>query len=233
MGMCSSAHTHNDIDSIALRQWQAGRTVTAQAVEDFGGVDKCFASEPIPDGVWARMQGKTYKENPYIGRADLRHIRALHWDYDQQIHIGEMVCNAQIADCVVRILRQLYDARYPIQRMLLPDVYDADDEKQMCDNNTSCFCYRVVSGSSTLSKHARGLAIDINTLYNPYYKDRKDGTRYIQPATAAKYCDRSKSFPYKIDRNDLCYKLFTQAGFEWGGSWKTCKDFQHFEVKGD
>lgn len=233
MGMSSCAHTHNDIDSIALRQWQAGRTVTAQAIEDFGGVEKCFASEPIPDGVWARMQGKTYKENPYIGRADLRHIRALHWDYDHRIHIGEMVCNAQIADCVVRILRQLYDARYPIQRMLLPDVYDADDEKQMRDNNTSCFCYRVVSGSSTLSKHARGLAIDINTLYNPYYKDRKDGTRYIQPATAAEYCDRSKSFPYKIDRNDLCYKLFTQAGFEWGGSWKTCKDFQHFEVKGD
>ena len=176
MGMSSCAHTHNDIDSIALRQWQAGKIVTAEAVEAYGGVEKCFRAEPVPDGVWARMQGKTYKENPYIGRADLRHIRALHWDYDQKIHIGEMVCNAQIADCVVRILRQLYDARYPIQRMLLPDVYDADDETQMRDNNTSCFCYRVVSGSTTLSKHARGLAIDINTLYNPYYKDRKDGT---------------------------------------------------------
>lgn len=229
MGMSSCAHTHNDIDSIALRQWQAGKTVTAEAVEAYGGVEKCFRAEPVPDGVWARMQGKTYKENPYIGRADLRHIRALHWDYDQKIHIGEMVCNAQIADCVVRILRQLYDARYPIQRMLLPDVYDADDETQMRDNNTSCFCYRVVSGSTTLSKHARGLAIDINTLYNPYYKDRKDGTRYIQPATAAEYCDRTKDFPYKIDRNDLCYRLFTQAGFEWGGNWTTCKDFQHFE----
>lgn len=229
MGMSSCAHTHKDIDSIALRQWQAGKTVTAEAVEAYGGVEKCFRAEPVPDGVWARMQGKTYKENPYIGRADLRHIRALHWDYDQKIHIGEMVCNAQIADCVVRILRQLYDARYPIQRMLLPDVYDADDETQMRDNNTSCFCYRVVSGSTTLSKHARGLAIDINTLYNPYYKDRKDGTRYIQPATAAEYCDRTKDFPYKIDRNDLCYRLFTQAGFEWGGNWTTCKDFQHFE----
>ena len=139
MGMSSCAHTHNDIDSIALRQWQAGKTVTAEAVEAYGGVEKCFRAEPVPDGVWARMQGKTYKENPYIGRADLRHIRALHWDYDQKIHIGERVCNAQIADCVVRILRQLYDARYPIQRMLLPDVYDADDEKQMRDNNTSCF----------------------------------------------------------------------------------------------
>ena len=48
--------------------------------------------KPIPDDVWQRMQDKTYKENPYIGRDDLRHIRALHWDYDNQMHIGEMVC---------------------------------------------------------------------------------------------------------------------------------------------
>jgi len=182
------------------------------------------------DGVWQRMQGKTYKENPYIGRDDLRHIRALHWDYDNQMHVGEMIVGAQIADRVVRILRQLFDAKYPIQRMLLPDVYDADDETQMRDNNSSCFCYRAIAGSTKLSKHARGLAIDINTLYNPYYKDRDDGTRFIQPATAADYCDRTWDFPYKIDHQDLCFRLFTEAGFEWGGDWTSCKDFQHFEL---
>ena len=221
---------HMAPDTSALAGWQAGRTVTAEAVEAFGGPDRCFAAGPIPDGVWARMQGKTYRRNPYIGRDDLRHIRALHWDYDEKIHVGEMVCNKLIADRLVRILRQLYDARYPIQRMVLPDVYDADDERQMRANNTSCFCYRPVSRSAKLSKHARGLAVDINPLYNPYYKDRADGTRYVQPATGAKYCDRSGSFPYKIDRGDLCYRLFTEAGFAWGGAWKSCKDFQHFEL---
>ena len=42
-------------------------------------VSICSAQEPvaftateIPDSVWARMQGKTYKENPHIGRDDLR-----------------------------------------------------------------------------------------------------------------------------------------------------------------
>ena len=176
------------------------------------------------------MQDKTYKENPYIQRSDLRHIRALHWDYDEKIHIGEMVCNKLIADKVARILRQLFDAKYPIQRMLLPDVYGADDETQMRDNNSSCFCYRAIAGTTKLSKHARGLAVDINTLYNPYYKDREDGSRFIQPATAAEYCDRTKEFPYKIDHEDLCFRLFTEAGFEWGGDWTTCKDFQHFEL---
>ena len=217
------------VDTKPLTEWQAGRTVSQEAVDAFGGIDKCFAAEPIPDGVWQRMQGKTYKENPYIGRDDLRHIRALHWDYDNQMHVGEMIVNKEIADRVVSILRQLFDAKYPIQRMLLPDVYDADDETQMRDNNSSSFCYRAIAGSSKLSKHARGLAIDINTLYNPYYKGRDDGTRFIQPATAADYCDRTWDFPYKIDHDDLCFRLFTEAGFEWGGDWTSCKDFQHFE----
>mgnify|MGYP002624633198 CR=1 FL=1 len=216
-------------NSSPLTTWQAGAVVTQEAVEKAGGLDACFAAEPIPDDVWARMQGKTYKENPYITRADLRHIRALHWDYDGAIHTGEMVCNAQIAECVAGIFRKLFDAHYPIQRMLLPDEYDADDETQMRDNNSSSFCYRAIAGTTKLSKHARGLAIDINTLYNPYYKDRADGTRFIQPATAAAYCDRSKDFPYKIVRGDLCYRLFAEAGFEWGGDWGSVKDFQHFE----
>ena len=217
------------IDTKPLEEWQAGATVNDASILAFGGVDKCFAAEKIPDGVWQRMQGKTYKKNPYIGREDLRHIRALHWDYDQKSHIGEMIVNKQIADVVVGILRKLYDAKYPIQRMVLPDVYNADDETQMRDNNSSSFCYRAISGTTKLSKHARGLAIDINTLYNPYYKDRANGTRYVQPATATKFCKRSWNFPYKIDKTDLCYKLFTEAGFEWGGSWTSCKDYQHFE----
>ena len=217
------------VDTRALTEWQAGRTVSQADVDAFGGIEKCFAAEPIPDGVWARMQGKTYKENPYIGRDDLRHIRALHWDYDQQMHVGEMIVNAQIADRVCTILRQLFDAKYPIQRMLLPDVYDADDETQMRDNNSSCFCYRNIAATNNLSKHARGLAIDINTLYNPYIKTLDDGTLLIQPATGADYCNRDWDFPYKIDHDDLCFRLFTEAGFEWGGDWTTRKDYQHFE----
>ena len=218
------------VDINILKQWLAGQTVSAEAVKAYGGIDRCFVAEPIPDGVWQRMQGKSFKANPYIGRNDLRYIRALHWDYDGKMHVGEMVCNKIIAARLVRIFRQLFDAKYPIQRMVLPDVYNADDETQMRANNSSCFCYRAVAGTKVLSKHSRGLAVDINTLYNPYYKDRTNGTRYVQPATATEYCDRTKNFPYKIDRNDLCLRLFKEAGFAWGGDWKSCKDFQHFEL---
>lgn len=43
------------------------------------------------------------------------------------------------------------------------------------------------------------------------------------------YVDRSKDFLHKIDHDDLCYKLFMEHGFEWGGDWKHSKDYQHFE----
>lgn len=98
----------------------------------------------------------------------------------------------------------------------------------MEDNNTSCFNYRVVDGTSSLSKHAYGMAIDINPLYNPYVTYPK-GKRRVSPAAGAVYADRNKDFPYKIDKNDLCYQLFTEHGFTWGGSWKTMKDYQHFQ----
>ena len=155
-----------------------------------------------------------------------------HYDLEGRTHVGEMICNKLIADKLLSIFSELYAAHYPIQRMRLPDNYDADDERQMRDNNTSCFNYRNVSGSRNLSKHARGLAVDINTLYNPYIRySKKDGSRIVEPATAVKYCDRKANFPDKITSSDLCYKLFVKYGFTWGGAWRTMKDYQHFEYK--
>ncbi len=100
----------------------------------------------------------------------------------------------------------------------------------MADNNTSCFNYRTVSGKSKLSNHSYGCAIDINPLYNPYVRTR-DGKVLVSPQNAGEYADRSADFPYKIDREDLCYRLFTEHGFEWGGAWNSSKDYQHFEKK--
>ena len=227
---CLPVSASRQTDSEALQQWHAGETVSAEAVKDFG-FDNCFAATPIPDDVWRRMQGKTYHDNPHVRRQHLRYLRVLHWDYDEKIHLGEMVCNKLIADKLLTIFRQLYEVRYPIQRILLPDVYDADDETQMRANNTSCFCFRAIAGSGRLSKHALGLAVDINTLYNPYVKKRKDGSLFVQPATATKYCNRNTPFPYKIDHQDLCYRLFRKQGFTWGGDWTSSKDYQHFEFK--
>ena len=194
-----------------------------------------FAIWPITDELFARMQqGNTFKENCIVPREDLRYIQALHKDKDGNVHLGEMVVHRLIAEDVLEILEKLYDVGYPIERMVLPDNYMADDEIMMRDNNSSCFNFRFISHTTTVSKHGLGMAVDINTLYNPYHKmvNKSDGskTEVIEPATGKPYLDRTKKFDYKIEKDDLCYKLFIEKGFEWGGNWTDRKDYQHFEL---
>ncbi len=160
---------------------------------------------------------------------DLRYVHILHYDFNGDPIEGELICNEAIAEDMVEIFYELYRNEYRIEKVKLIDEYDGNDTASMEDNNTSCFNYRVVENTSSLSKHALGLAIDINPLYNPYITYNKDGTSNVSPVAAMDYADRDKSFPYKIDEDDLCYKLFVEHGFTWGGNWNSCKDYQHFQ----
>ena len=191
--------------------------------------DGAFSIDTLTDAVFQRMQGKSFPEGCTVSRADLRYVRVLHYDAKGQSHEGELVCNKAIADDLVDIFRQLYAARYPIAQIRLVDDYDADDERSMQANNTSCFCFRQIAGSQKLSKHAQGMAIDINPLQNPCVRTLKNGRLSIQPATAKNSADRRRRHPYTISKGDLCHRLFLQHGFTWGGSWRTLKDYQHFE----
>lgn len=189
--------------------------------------DDFYISE-IPDDIFARMQGKSYKEDCTVPRDDLRYVHVLHMGFDGEVKDGELVVNKAIADDVLAIFEELYKADYPIEKVRLVDEYDADDEASMSDNNSSAFNFRFISHTTRISRHGLGMAVDINTRYNPYVKT-VDGKLSIEPANGADYVDRSKDFPHKIDHEDLCYKLFKEHGFTWGGDWTHSKDYQHFE----
>lgn len=218
-------------DDGALCHWLAGAQVTPEAVGRYG-VDRCFTSESIGDSVFSRMWKKSYKENCTVPRSELRYLRVLHYTLGGKIQLGELVCHKSIAKDLLEIFRTLYDAKYPIGRMVLVDNYGACDEASMSANNTSCFNFRHVAGSKKLSLHSRGLAIDINPLYNPLVRHRADGRLHVEPEAGRAYAVRSKAFDYKISRGDLCHRLFSQHGFRWGGDWKGVKDYQHFEKTG-
>ena len=191
--------------------------------------NKEFYIKPIPDDIFEKMQGKSYKENCTVPREELRYLHILHVGFDNNTHEGELIVNKRIAEDVLDIFKELYKAGYQIEKVRLIDEYNAQDELSMRDNNSSAFNFRYISYSTTLSKHAMGLAVDINTLYNPYIK-QVDGRLNIEPANAVQYVDRNRQFPHKIDHDDLCYKLFTKYGFKWGGDWEDSKDYQHFEI---
>ncbi len=191
-----------------------------------------FYYEPLSGDLAEYITGVSYPANlekPAITVEELSYVHVLYRDFDGNPAEGELICNQAIAQDLVEIFHELYRAEYQIEKIQLIDAYGGDDDLSMADNNTSCFNYRVVSGSSSLSKHAYGLAIDINPLYNPYITYNKDQTINVSPAAGEDYADRSKAFPYKIDEDDLCCRLFKEHGFTWGGNWNSCKDYQHFQ----
>ena len=208
--------------------------MTAGAIVDVSGLpqenlDSLFYSLEISNEVQRRILGCSYQENETISLGELRYLRVLYLGFDGETHVGELIVNQSIAKDILEIMSELYRQSYPIERMVLVDAYGADDESSMSDNNTSAFNYREVAGTSTLSKHALGLAIDINPRYNPYVKQGEGGELLVSPANGAEYADRSREFPHKIAKGDICLRLFQEHGFSWGGDWNYSKDYQHFE----
>ena len=199
---------------------QIGSIIPPEQLKNPG---ECFTLRPIPDEVFRRMEGKSFGADCTMSRGELRYLRVLHRGFDGLTHVGELVCHEAVAEDLLEVFRLLWEAGYPIEKIRLIDDYGADDERSMADNNSSCFCFRTVAGKDELSKHSLGRAIDINPLYNPYLTERG-----YTPLNAGPYVDRSRDFPYKIDENDLCYRLLTERGFEWGGHWSHASDYQHF-----
>lgn len=215
------------------------------------GYERDFFYEPLSEDLITRITGISYPISQEavptlsfqavniapdvtslaVSYEDLCHLMVLYYDFNGDIQTGELICNKEIAQDLLEIFYELFLNEYQIEKIKLIDEYGGDDTASMLDNNTSCFNYRVVDGTESLSKHALGCAIDINPFYNPYvvFGKGENGGTYISPAGSEKYADRSWDFPYKIDENDLCYRLFKEHGFTWGGDWNSCKDYQHFQ----
>lgn len=202
-----------------------------------------FYYEPLSNDLISYITGISYPALPSeasentlnvggqndISYADLRYVHIIHYDFDGNLAEGELICHNFIAEDLLEIFYDLYASEYQIEKVTLIENYNGDDTASMADNNTSCFNYRVVDGTKSLSKHALGLAIDINPLYNPYIRYDKKGGQTVSPVEGEAYADRTVSFPYKIDPDDLCYRLFAEHGFTWGGNWNSSKDYQHFQ----
>lgn len=211
--------------------------IIADSAFDSDSQDKYFAAREIVPGdpVYLRIYGKSYQENDYISLADLRYLRVVHYNFEGRIQVGEMIVNTQIADDVLFIFRELFARGYQIRKMhLIDDYWTGDgvssDAASVADDNTSCFCFRQAANTDTLSKHALGLAIDLNPLENPFLTFDEDGTMHVLPEEGAPYAyDRSSDTPHVITESDDAYLLFSEQGFNWGGHWMSPIDYQHFE----
>lgn len=218
-----------------LENIPAGTVVSEEEI-DWQNLEQYFKSYEISDSLFQRIYGddKSYKTYCTVPREDLRYIKVLHYGFDGQVLVGELMVNYLLEEDMTSIFQELFENHYQIEKMHLIDDYGADDDLSCLDNNTSCFNYRLVTGGSTLSNHATGCAIDINPVNNPYVTYDSGGEPYVVDDKAVPYLDRTNpeaGAMHMITHDDLCYRLFTERGYTWGGDWSNPVDYQHFEKK--
>lgn len=187
-------------------------------------IDDYFKSSTLNDHFGDKLDQHVYLDSNLINYDDLRYLQVLHVGFDGVIHIGELIVNKLIAEEVLTIFREIYDIGFPIEKMKVISHYDNSDELSMEDNNTSAFNFRQITNGDTLSRHAMGLAIDINPSINPYIK-----SNIILPTNAIPYIDRNQDALGLIKKEDSIYEIFKKYGWTWGGDWTSLKDYQHFE----
>ena len=153
---------------------------------------------------------------------NLRLVNVYYYGFDDKLHKGQLVVHKDIVLDMIEIFELIRESRFPIGKVIPISKYGWSDEKSMQDNNTSAFNYRFISGSRVISNHAAGLAIDINPALNPYIKNG---------SSLPENCIYDTTKAGTILADSELVKEFKRRGWQWGGDWKSLKDYQHFEKK--
>jgi hypothetical protein len=174
------------------------------------------------------MTGLSWRPGCPVGLDELRLLSVTHWGFHGRVKNGSLVVHDDVAGDVLAVMRRLYEARFPIRRMVLVDRYGASDFRSIEADNTSAFNCRYVDGTTRWSEHAYGRAIDVNPIENPYVTS--DG-RVFHDASVD-YVDRSTKRKGMIVPGGVVVRAFDTVGWGWGGFWSGAKDYQHFSASG-
>lgn len=143
-----------------------------------------------------------------------------YWSFDGRDHKGQLVVRKDLTEEVKAIFMDIKAAHFPIEKMVPVVKYAWSDADSMADDNSSAFNYRKIQDGHELSKHAYGLAIDINPRLNPYVK---------KGITLPHGAHHSPEVLGTIIGDGIVVKAFRKRGWKWGGDWHRLKDWQHFE----
>ena len=146
-------------------------------------------------------------------------LEVAYWGFDGNIHIGRLVVDDRVVEDLQLVFAQMLLLEFPLESVIPINQFGWDDDLSMRCNNTSGFNYRCVAGTGRLSRHAYGLAVDINPMQNPYY----NGDR-VEPEGAV----YDPSMPGTLYPEHPVVLLFKALGWRWGGDWNE-KDYQHFD----
>lgn len=119
--------------------------------------------DTIIDASYTFDEAVEYSEAPEEIISQLKLVDVFYISTDGKIHKGQVVTNRQIANDIKEIFSFMLDEGFVIEKAIPIVKYGWNDSLSMADNNSYSFCYRNIS----YSKHATGMAIDINPRFNP------------------------------------------------------------------
>lgn len=147
-----------------------------------------------------------------------------YYSFDDRLHRGQVVIHKELAVDIEYIFKEIKTLKFPIQSVI-PIKFDKPGEGTSMDalNNTYGFHYRpkATFKTSQLSAHSYGRAIDINPFQNPAIL--RNGK--IVPSKGRYH----PNAPGTLTATSPLTRLFRRAGWRWGGSWASLKDYMHFE----
>jgi hypothetical protein len=172
--------------------------------------------------------GASWHSGCPVGPAQLRSLRLAYWGFDRRRHLGVLVVNERAVRDVAVVFRTLYRARFPIRSLRPTAAFGGSDDRSMAADNTSGFNCRkaVTTGPASWSMHAYGLAIDVNTVENPY----REAGRWL-PAAGRRFADRARVRRGMAIAGGTLVRAFASVGWGWGGRWSD-PDYQHFSANG-
>lgn len=173
----------------------------------------------IIDSYLSFEEAVTGSKAPESVLKELTLINVLYRSTDDRIHRGQIMTNKAIEDEIKQMFRFMLDKEFVIAKVIPMVKYNWNDSLSMDDNNTSSFCYRNVS----YSKHATGMAIDINPRFNPLRWKNSDKPNQPNGATLDTTINGTLYPSHPV------VKEFRRLGFRWGHTFSKYYDDHHFE----
>jgi hypothetical protein len=152
----------------------------------------------------------------------LQLIDVTYYSTDRKIHSGQVLTNKKLAKSLKIVFHFMFENKFPIAQAIPIVKYNWDDKLSMQANNTYSFCYRNIS----YSKHASGMAIDINPFFNPVRWKACFENRINRPI-GANYDPAKPGTFYSLHP---VVQEFKKLGFHWGHNFKEKFDDHHFEL---
>ncbi len=177
----------------------------------------------------------SYRPGCPVAPSQLRRMRVNYWNFKGKVRRGTLIVHRSAVADLSRVFTEAFEGRFRIKKMRKVDVYykkgrrspTASDMAAMRAGNTSAFnCRPVVGNPTKRSAHSYGIAVDINTIQNPYVTGRT-----FYPRKGRKYLRRSRCRKGMVCPGGVIATAMRDRGWYWGARWSN-PDYQHFSANG-